>query len=245
MFVGVAGDQPTDRTSFTQSWCDCQSHLAGSQETWVRNDRWILPTGITSSIHARRVLLHAVNLRHGTDGFTSPPKEVVPRIFIPRSGSNPRTLGPVASTLTSSPPRATYFSRVFTNFPLSSLSLSAVTLTTHPPRALRNDINYAQISWYHYLLLILDFFLGCISALFYESGSRRIFVGFTQFLWKWGYTSSAFLYHLHSQRCAMYVVYNTADIKSCLYIFSLWYRNVCDNLMMTECSKQAAVCDFN
>jgi hypothetical protein len=25
-------------------------------------------------IHARKVLLHAVNLRHGTDGFTSPPK---------------------------------------------------------------------------------------------------------------------------------------------------------------------------
>jgi hypothetical protein len=33
-------------------------------------------------IHARKVLLHAVNLRHGTDGFTSPPKEVVLRIFI-------------------------------------------------------------------------------------------------------------------------------------------------------------------
>jgi hypothetical protein len=30
----------------------------------------------------RKVLLHAVNLRHGTDGFTSPPKEVVLRIFI-------------------------------------------------------------------------------------------------------------------------------------------------------------------
>jgi hypothetical protein len=64
------------------------------------------------SIHARKVLLHAVNLRHVTDGFTSPPKEVVLRIFItlkknhrPRSGSNPRTLGPVASTLTTSPPR--------------------------------------------------------------------------------------------------------------------------------------------
>jgi hypothetical protein len=27
--------------------------------------------------YARKVLLHAVNLRHGTDGFTSPPKEVV------------------------------------------------------------------------------------------------------------------------------------------------------------------------
>jgi hypothetical protein len=34
------------------------------------------------SIHARKVLLHAVNLRHGTDGFTSPPKEVVLRMFI-------------------------------------------------------------------------------------------------------------------------------------------------------------------
>jgi hypothetical protein len=33
-------------------------------------------------IHARKVLLHAVNLRHGTDGFTSPPKEVMLRIFI-------------------------------------------------------------------------------------------------------------------------------------------------------------------
>ena len=30
-----------------------------------------------------RDLLHAVNLRHGTDGFTSPPKESVLRIFSP------------------------------------------------------------------------------------------------------------------------------------------------------------------
>jgi hypothetical protein len=28
-----------------------------------------------------RVLLHAANLRHGTDGFTSPPKEGMLRIF--------------------------------------------------------------------------------------------------------------------------------------------------------------------
>jgi hypothetical protein len=34
------------------------------------------------SIHSRKVLLNAVNLRHGTDGFTSPPKEVVLRVFI-------------------------------------------------------------------------------------------------------------------------------------------------------------------
>jgi hypothetical protein len=67
----------------------------------------------TFFFHARKVLLHAVNLRHGTDGFTSPPKEVVLgflsflKIHRPRSGSNPRTLGPVASTLTTSPPRST------------------------------------------------------------------------------------------------------------------------------------------
>jgi hypothetical protein len=51
------------------------------------------------SIHARKVLLHAVNLRHGTDGFTSPPKEVMLRIFITlknpstSAGIEPATLG--------------------------------------------------------------------------------------------------------------------------------------------------------
>jgi hypothetical protein len=45
-------------------------------------------------------------LRHGADGFTSSPKEGALRIFIalkyrsPRTGLNPRTLGPIASTLT-------------------------------------------------------------------------------------------------------------------------------------------------
>ena len=52
-----------------------------------------------------RDLLHAANLRHGTDGFTSPPKESVLRIFSPlkvrglRPGLNPRTWVPKASTL--------------------------------------------------------------------------------------------------------------------------------------------------
>jgi hypothetical protein len=65
----------------------------------VRNGRLILLTSITSSIHARKVLLHAVNLRHGTNGFTSPPKEVVLRIFItlknpsPSVGIEPANLG--------------------------------------------------------------------------------------------------------------------------------------------------------
>jgi hypothetical protein len=44
-------------------------------------------------------------LRHGAEGFTSRPKEGVLRNFIalkissPRLGLNPRTLGPIASTL--------------------------------------------------------------------------------------------------------------------------------------------------
>jgi len=52
-----------------------------------------------------RYLLHAANLRHGTDGFTSPPKEGMLRIFLPlkirrlRLGLNPRTWVPKASTL--------------------------------------------------------------------------------------------------------------------------------------------------
>jgi hypothetical protein len=52
-------------------------------------------------------------LRHGADGFTSPPKEVVLRIFIAlkihrfRPGLNPLTLSPMASTITITPPRTT------------------------------------------------------------------------------------------------------------------------------------------
>ena len=42
----------------------------------------ILPWNADFHIHSS-VLLHAVNLRHGTDSFTSPPKEGVLRIFSP------------------------------------------------------------------------------------------------------------------------------------------------------------------
>jgi hypothetical protein len=50
-------------------------------------------------------LLHAANLRHGTDGFTSTPTEGVLRIFSPLKirrlwpGLNPQTWVPKASTL--------------------------------------------------------------------------------------------------------------------------------------------------
>jgi hypothetical protein len=42
----------------------------------------VLPTAC--DFHGKcRDLLHAANLRHGADGFTSPPKEGVLRIFSP------------------------------------------------------------------------------------------------------------------------------------------------------------------
>jgi hypothetical protein len=58
-----------------------------------------------------RDLLHAANLRHRTDGFTSPPKEGVLKIFSPlkirrlQPGLNPQTWVPKASTLTPRPPK--------------------------------------------------------------------------------------------------------------------------------------------
>jgi hypothetical protein len=59
-----------------------------------------------------RVLLKTANLRHGTDGFTSPPKGGILSIFSPRiirrlrPGLYPRTWVPEASTLTTRPPKA-------------------------------------------------------------------------------------------------------------------------------------------
>ena len=49
---------------------------------WERNGRLIL-TEMPDFHIAFRNLLHAVNLRHGTDGFTYPPKEGVLKIFSP------------------------------------------------------------------------------------------------------------------------------------------------------------------
>ena len=58
-----------------------------------------------------RGLLHAVNLRHGTDGFTSPPKEGVLRIFFTLKnptasvGFEPGNLGTKSQRATSRPPK--------------------------------------------------------------------------------------------------------------------------------------------
>jgi len=48
---------------------------------WARN---VQEFCLNADLHVTfRNLLHAVKLRHGTDGFTSPPKEGVLRIFSP------------------------------------------------------------------------------------------------------------------------------------------------------------------
>ena len=58
-----------------------------------------------------RDLLNAVNLRHGTDGFTSPPKEGVLRIFFAlknptaSAGFKPANLGTKGQHATSRPPK--------------------------------------------------------------------------------------------------------------------------------------------
>ena len=72
-------------------------------ELWARN---VQEFCLNADYHVTfKDLLHAVSLRHGTDGFTSPPKEIVLRIFFVlkirrlRSGANPRNWVPKASTL--------------------------------------------------------------------------------------------------------------------------------------------------
>jgi hypothetical protein len=76
------------------------------------NGRWVLPNShLTPQISLTRCKI----LRLETDGFTSPPKEVVLRISMAikihrrRPGLNPPILGPLASTLTITLPRVIPF----------------------------------------------------------------------------------------------------------------------------------------
>ena len=85
------------------AWNDASEPQQRKVELWARNclefcRKWRLPQHFW-------VLLHAVNLRHGTDGFTSPPKEDARKIRRFRAGLNPRTGAPEASTLTSRTPK--------------------------------------------------------------------------------------------------------------------------------------------
>jgi len=81
----------------------CKSTQRRKVELWARNVREIC---LNADFHVTfRDLLHAVKLRHGTDGFTFPPKEGMLRIFFAlkirrlRRGANPQTWVPKANTL--------------------------------------------------------------------------------------------------------------------------------------------------
>jgi hypothetical protein len=66
---------------FESAWFNNQSHLIAKQEN-ITGEKQVRKFGRQSiSLMLCRVLLHAVNLRHGTDGFTSPPKEVHAKDF--------------------------------------------------------------------------------------------------------------------------------------------------------------------
>jgi len=86
-----------------------ESTKRGKVELWARNVREFC---LNADFHvAFRDLLHAVKLRHGTDGFTSPPKEGVLSIFFrPKNptasaGFEPANLGTKGQHATSRPPK--------------------------------------------------------------------------------------------------------------------------------------------
>jgi len=81
----------------------CESTQRRKVELWARNVREFC---LNADLHVTfRNLLHALKLRHETDGFTSPPKKGVLRNFFAlkirrlRPGANPRSWVPKASTL--------------------------------------------------------------------------------------------------------------------------------------------------
>jgi hypothetical protein len=68
-------------SNFRHQASPCESTLQRKVELWARNVRKFC---LNADFHITfRDLLHAVKLRHGTDSFTSPPKEGVLRIFLP------------------------------------------------------------------------------------------------------------------------------------------------------------------
>jgi hypothetical protein len=103
-----------------------QRHLeqVGGTDEGVRISRIQYLWYVNGSFTCRKIL------RHGTSGFTSHQKEGVLRIFIalknswPRPGLSPRHLGPVASTLTTTPPR-----RLVIRLTANSTGIRKVSLT--------------------------------------------------------------------------------------------------------------------
>ena len=81
-----------------------------------------------------RDLLHAENLRHGTDGFTSSPKEGVLRIFFAlknptaSAGFEPANSGTKGQHATSRPPKPLIYIYMTYIYDISSLRVNDLTL---------------------------------------------------------------------------------------------------------------------
>ena len=74
-------DVPTFATRRLHACHHARAPNGGRWNLWARNVREFC---LNADLHVTfRDLLHAVKLRHGTDGFTSPPKVGVLRIFSP------------------------------------------------------------------------------------------------------------------------------------------------------------------
>jgi hypothetical protein len=73
----------------------------------ITGEKWPVNLDCDSDSHVNhRVLLHAAKLRHGTDGFTSPPKEGILWIFSPEKFDGfGRVRTREASMLTTRPPK--------------------------------------------------------------------------------------------------------------------------------------------
>jgi hypothetical protein len=91
-------------------WQSFQQSSGSKQEEWA-NGIINLALGTVFVLTGKGFLAYRKILRHGADGFTSPLKEGVLRIFIalknpsPRPGLGLRTLRLIARTLTITPPR--------------------------------------------------------------------------------------------------------------------------------------------
>ena len=116
----------------------CNNARDPSRERWNYVSEKLPEFCLNATYTSFRDLLHAVNLQHGTDGFTSPPKEGVLRIFSLRPGLNPRTWVLKASTLP-----LVHRSRYSVNMEAKLVTYATVRFTIH---CHKRDININEIT---------------------------------------------------------------------------------------------------
>jgi hypothetical protein len=127
----------------------------------------------TSTLHFR-VLLHAENLRHGTHGFTSLPKEGVLNIFPPlkirrlRPDLNSRTWVPEASTLTPRPskPLPTVLKKSFQYLWLLYYRLGLTLVIAHSSHRVHSYVCYGSDNKYLFLYIALTNWFYNIDGVF-------------------------------------------------------------------------------